>query len=151
MAMQYGTVRRKAVIELRIMRALLRRSSRSRYAGHRIDKDGIELYQMRLDKRSKRENACCRIASGIPDDPRRPHLLTVELRQTIGTICIRIGMCHMIPLLIDSSIRKTIVRSEINDAYGACRNLLHNLHCVSMRKCNEEHVTVLSNAPYILH
>ena len=106
---------------------------------------------MRLDKRGKREDACCRIASGIPDDPRRSHLLTVELSKPVGTICIRICMCHMIPLLIDGSIRKTIVRSEINDAYGARRNLLHNLHCMSMRKCNEEHVTVLSNAPHILH
>ena len=72
---------------------------------------------MRLHKRSERKNACCRIASGIPDDSCRPHLIAVEFGKPVGALRMSVNMLHVIPFLVDGGICKAIVCTEINDAY----------------------------------
>ena len=70
-------IRRKTVIELREMRALLRCTPCARDTGNRIDENRVCLYEMLLHERCQREDTCRRIAACIANEIRPSNRITV--------------------------------------------------------------------------
>ena len=106
---------------------------------------------MLLHERCQREDACRRIAACIADEVRPSDCITVQLGQSVDSLCLRIRVWDMIPCLIDRRVGKAIVCPEIDDMHRQTSNRLDQLHCMSMRKCDKENIAVLCDTADILH